>query len=105
MPTTPPPSLNPLELGRTTERLAQLDAKTLLAPHFGVRTDVAGVLEGTKKKTEEWVTKVRALKNAGRTLDEVAAMLGITPKVAQRRHAAALRKLHQLLVGRRKKGA
>ncbi len=38
-----------------------------------------------------------------KTLDEVAAMLDISPKVAQRRHAAALRKLHQLLEGRTKK--
>jgi glyoxylase-like metal-dependent hydrolase (beta-lactamase superfamily II) len=75
MPTTPPPSLNPLELGRTTERLAQLDARRLLAPHFGVRTDVVEVLESTKKKTDEWVATVRALKSAGSTLDEVAAAL------------------------------
>jgi RNA polymerase sigma factor (sigma-70 family) len=39
----------------------------------------------------------------GKTLDEVGAALGITPKVAQKRHAAALRALHELLVERRKK--
>jgi RNA polymerase sigma factor (sigma-70 family) len=40
-----------------------------------------------------------------KTLDEVAKALGISPKVAQKRHAAALRKLHLLLVGRPKNGA
>jgi RNA polymerase sigma factor (sigma-70 family) len=38
-----------------------------------------------------------------KTLDEVAAALRITPKMAQKRHAAALRALHELLVDRRKK--
>jgi len=75
IPTTPPPSLNPGELARTTERLAQLDARTLLAPHFGVRTDVLHVLEATRKKTEEWVEKVRALKRSGSSLDGVASAL------------------------------
>ena len=75
IPTTPPPSLNPSELGRTTEKLAQLGATTILAPHFGVRTDVLHVLEATKTKTNEWVERVRALKSGGSSLDEVAAAL------------------------------
>jgi glyoxylase-like metal-dependent hydrolase (beta-lactamase superfamily II) len=75
IPTTPPPSLDPLELGRTTGRLAQLDARTLLAPHFGVRTDVAAVLEETRTRTDEWVARVRSLRNAGSSLDEVSAAL------------------------------
>ena len=75
MPVTPPPSLDPAELGRTTDRLAQLDAETLLAPHFGVRTDVRHVLEETKLKTNEWVAAVRPLRQSGSTLDEVAAVL------------------------------
>jgi glyoxylase-like metal-dependent hydrolase (beta-lactamase superfamily II) len=75
IPTTPPPSLDPAELGRTTERLAQLGAETLLAPHFGVRTDVLYVLERTKKKTGEWVASVRSLKQSGSSLDDVAAAL------------------------------
>ena len=37
------------------------------------------------------------------TLDQAAAELGISPNTAQRRHAAALRKLHQLLAGQRSK--
>ncbi|MGA2664497.1 MAG: MBL fold metallo-hydrolase [Nitrososphaerales archaeon] len=75
MPTTPPPSLDPAELGRTTERLAQLDARTLLAPHFGVRSDAREVLEATKRKTGEWVALVRSLRNSGGSLDEAAAAL------------------------------
>jgi glyoxylase-like metal-dependent hydrolase (beta-lactamase superfamily II) len=75
VPTTPPPSLNPAELGRSTEKLAQFDARTLLAPHFGVRSDVLHVLEATKEKTDEWVAKVRSLKSSGSSLDEVASAL------------------------------
>ena len=45
MPVNPPPSFDPVELGRTTDRLAQLDAQTLLAPHFGV-----GVTSGKSSK-------------------------------------------------------
>jgi len=75
VPTTPPPSLNPSELGRSTERLAQFDARTLLAPHFGVRSDVVHVLEATKEKTNEWVARVRAMKASGSTLDDVAFAL------------------------------
>ena len=75
MPVTPPPSLDPEQLGRTTDRLAQLDAETLLAPHFGVRTDVRHVLEETKKKTREWVATVRPLRQSGSSLDDVSAAL------------------------------
>ena len=75
MPTTPPPSLDPAELGRTTERLAQLGSRTLLAPHFGVRSDAREVLEATKTRTEEWVALVRSLRNSGSSLDDVAAAL------------------------------
>ncbi|MDA4134621.1 MAG: MBL fold metallo-hydrolase [Thaumarchaeota archaeon] len=75
MPVSPPPSFDPVELGRTTDRLVQLDAKTLLAPHFGVRNDVRQVLEATKKKTNEWVGTVSQLRKSGSSLDEVAAAL------------------------------
>ena len=75
MPVTPPPSLDPSELGRTTDRLGQLGARTLLAPHFGVRTDVDHVLEATKRKTVEWIARVRSLRQAGTSLDEATAVL------------------------------
>jgi glyoxylase-like metal-dependent hydrolase (beta-lactamase superfamily II) len=75
IPTTPPPSLNPAELGRTTDRLSQMGARMLLAPHFGVRTDVKEVLDETKKRTDEWVSKVREMKRAGMSLDAMTASL------------------------------
>jgi glyoxylase-like metal-dependent hydrolase (beta-lactamase superfamily II) len=74
-PTTPPPSLNPPELGRTTERLAQLDARLLLAPHFGVRSDVKAVLEQTKTVTNAWIEKVREMKKRGLSLEEITEEL------------------------------
>lgn len=74
-PTTPPPSLNPSELGRTTDRLAQLGSRMLLAPHFGVRKDVVEVLEQTKVTTNSWVEKVREMKKRGMGLDEISETL------------------------------
>ncbi len=75
MPTTPPPSLKPLELERTTERLAQLDSRSLLAPHFGVRTDVKYVLRETARRTNEWVSEVREMKKRRIQLDAMTAAL------------------------------
>jgi glyoxylase-like metal-dependent hydrolase (beta-lactamase superfamily II) len=75
MPVNPPPSFDPIELGRTTDRLAQLDAQTLLAPHFGARNDVRQVLEATKRKTNEWVAAVRQLRQSGSSLDDVTGAL------------------------------
>jgi len=72
IPATAPPSLSPVELVRTTENLAQLAPKLLLAPHFGLRRDAGDVLETTRKKTEEWVDKVRALKKTGARADAIA---------------------------------
>ncbi len=71
IPTTPPPSLNPAELGRTSERLSQLDSRLLLAPHFGARTDVKEVLSETTRKTDEWVAKVREMKQNGLSQDDM----------------------------------
>jgi glyoxylase-like metal-dependent hydrolase (beta-lactamase superfamily II) len=75
LPTTPPPSLDPAELGRTTEKLSQLDSRLLLAPHFGVRTDVKEVLAETKKKTDEWIAEVREMKKSGASLDDITSNL------------------------------
>ena len=75
IPTTPPPSLNPEELGRTADRLAQMDSRLLLAPLFGVRTDPREVLAETKKKTNEWVSYVRKMKNTGASADAIVASL------------------------------
>jgi len=58
LPTTPPPSFDPVKLVRTLEMLRQTDPKMLLVPHYGVRKDVNLVLDRTKEKTEEWVNDV-----------------------------------------------
>jgi glyoxylase-like metal-dependent hydrolase (beta-lactamase superfamily II) len=71
-PTTPPPSLDPEELSRSVERLSQTDPKTVLAPHYGVHTDVDHVFEETKKKTREWVELGRAMHDRHLSLDEMA---------------------------------
>jgi glyoxylase-like metal-dependent hydrolase (beta-lactamase superfamily II) len=73
MPTTPPPSLNPEELGRTTEKLSQLDSEILAAPHFGVRNDVKYVLAETKTRTNDWISRARVMKKGGATSEEMAA--------------------------------
>ncbi len=75
IPTTPPPSLDPAELGRTAERLSQMDSRVLLAPHFGARSDVKEVLAGTKSKTNEWVSLVRGMKQKGMSQDQMVGEL------------------------------
>lgn len=71
IPTTPPPSFDPKQLSLTIDGLAQMDSRSLLAPHYGLRIDVAGVLEATKRKTNSWLLKVTRLKNRGLILDEI----------------------------------
>jgi glyoxylase-like metal-dependent hydrolase (beta-lactamase superfamily II) len=61
LPTTPPPSLDPVKLAQTLEMLRQTDPKMLLVPHYGVRKDVNLVLDRTKEKTAEWVKYVTRL--------------------------------------------
>jgi glyoxylase-like metal-dependent hydrolase (beta-lactamase superfamily II) len=88
IPTTPPPSFDPKQLSLTIDGLAQMDSKSLLAPHFGLRIDVAGVLEVTKRKTNTWLLKVTRLRNRGLILDEIVQEMvsdvsteaGITPE-------------------------
>ena len=75
LPTTPPPSLDPAELARSAERLAQMDSKLLLAPHFGVRADVKEVLAETTRKTNAWVEEVKAMRKRGLQTDEISAAL------------------------------
>lgn len=75
IPTTPPPSLDPAELGRTAERLGQMDSKILLAPHFGARTDVKEVLAQTKSKTNDWVSLVRGMRQKGMSQDQMTREL------------------------------
>ncbi len=71
IPTTPPPSFEPLKLSETVKRLEQMDSKSLLVPHFGLRKDVMNVMETTKNKVEDWLSEVRAMKSKGLELDEI----------------------------------
>lgn len=75
IPTTPLPSLNPTELAKTTENLEQLDSRLLLVPHYGPRSDPKNVLEMTRKKTDEWVGRIRTMKNAGIKADDIVQTL------------------------------
>lgn len=88
IPTTPPPSLDPAELWRTTEKLEQMGPRALLVPHYGVRRDASTVLEATRKKTDAWVRRVRQMKASNMGLDqivdslklEVLAEVGLAPE-------------------------
>jgi hypothetical protein len=71
IPTTPPPSLDPVKLGNTLGKLRQMGAEKLLVPHYGVRLDVDSMLETTEKKTNAWLAKVKHLKGRGMTLEQM----------------------------------
>jgi glyoxylase-like metal-dependent hydrolase (beta-lactamase superfamily II) len=71
IPTTPPPSLDPVKLSNTLGKLRQMGAEKLLVPHYGVRMDVDSVLETTEKKTNAWLAKVKHLKGRGMTLEQM----------------------------------
>jgi len=75
LPTTPPPSLDPVRLVQTLEMLRQTDPKMLLVPHYGVRKDVGMVLDRTKEKTEEWVRDVTKLNNMHLTPEQIVVEL------------------------------
>ncbi len=72
IPTTPPPSFNPVELAATVGALRQTTPSELLVPHFGLRKDVDWVFDETTDLMQLWVDKVKVLWKAGRSLDEVA---------------------------------
>ena len=71
IPTTPPPSLDPAALFSSVDALGQTDPRTLLMPHFGVRSDARSVFEETKKGVGEWIESVRDLKKGKKGLDEI----------------------------------
>jgi len=75
LPTTPPPSLDPVKLVQTLETLRQTDPKMLLVPHYGVRKDVNLVIDRTKEKTEEWVKDVRKLNDQHVTPEQIVEEL------------------------------
>ncbi len=73
IPTTPPPSFEPVKLRDTLGKIRQMDSKEILAPHYGVRPDVASVLETTERKTEAWLSRVKLLKGRGMLFEEMVA--------------------------------
>lgn len=75
LPTTPPPSLDPVKLVHTLEMLRQTDPKMLLVPHYGVRKDVGLVLDRTKEKTEEWVRDVTKLNDVHLAPEQIVVEL------------------------------
>ena len=75
IPTTPPPSFNLRELWDSTERLEQMGSRALLVPHFGTRDDAQEVLETTRKKTDAWVRKVKEMRKAGFTIEQMVESL------------------------------
>ncbi|HEV2390115.1 MAG TPA: MBL fold metallo-hydrolase [Nitrososphaerales archaeon] len=75
LPTTPPPSLDPMKLVQSLEKLRQTDPKMLLVPHYGVRKDVGLVLDRTKEKTEEWVREVTRLHGMHLTPEQIVVEL------------------------------
>jgi glyoxylase-like metal-dependent hydrolase (beta-lactamase superfamily II) len=75
IPTTPPPSLDPVKLRQTIGRLRQTDPKMVLAPHYGAREDVDYVFEQTVQRTDEWVEEVRKLSDRHLSQDEISNAL------------------------------
>jgi glyoxylase-like metal-dependent hydrolase (beta-lactamase superfamily II) len=75
IPTTPPPSLDPVKLAETLEMLRQTDPKMLLVPHFGVRKDVDLVLDRTKEKVDQWVQEVSRLNAMQMTPEQIVEQL------------------------------
>jgi glyoxylase-like metal-dependent hydrolase (beta-lactamase superfamily II) len=75
LPTTPPPSLDPVKLVQTLEMLRQTDPKMILVPHYGVRKDVNLVIDRTKEKTEAWIKDVTKLNGLHLTPEKIVEEL------------------------------
>ena len=71
IPTTPPPSFDPVKLAQTLEMLRQTDPKMLLVPHYGARKDVGVVLDRTKEEVDRWVEDVRKLNGMHLTPEQI----------------------------------
>jgi hypothetical protein len=72
IPTTPPPSFDPVELVASVASLRQTDPSELLVPHFGTRKDVGWVFDQTTEKVTRWVEKVRGMRNEGKSLGDAS---------------------------------
>ncbi len=65
IPTTPPPSFDPIKAINTLDMLSSYDVKYLLLPHFGFRKDPSWVFEETKRKIKVWIEEITKLKKEG----------------------------------------
>jgi len=59
IPTTPPPSFDPIQAIKTVDNLSSHEPNMLLVPHFGVRNDPNNIFELTKIKINEWVEDIK----------------------------------------------
>lgn len=75
LPTTPPPSLDPVKLVETLGMLRQTDPKMLLVPHYGARKDVDLIIDRTREKTEEWIKDVTKLDGRHLTPEQIVEEL------------------------------
>jgi Zn-dependent hydrolases, including glyoxylases len=81
IPTTPPPSFDANLAIDTLEKLAKLQPKTLLIPHFGIRNDVEDVFNNTKIKIKEWIDLIKYFKGQG--LNAESIFLEIIKKISK----------------------
>jgi glyoxylase-like metal-dependent hydrolase (beta-lactamase superfamily II) len=75
IPTTPPPSFNPVELVASVGSLRQTDPSELLVPHFGTRKDVGWVFDQTVEKVTRWVERVKGMRDSGMSLDDASGAM------------------------------
>ena len=75
IPTTPPPSFDPVALVATIAALKQTTPRELLVPHFGSRKDVDWVFDRSAELVLSWVRQVEEMWKAKATLDQVAEMM------------------------------
>jgi len=75
IPTTPPPSFNPMELVATIASIRQTKPDELLVPHFGTRKDADWVFDRTTELVEQWVEQVKALWKRKTSLDEASEVM------------------------------
>lgn len=81
IPTTPPPSFDPVALERSVRRLEQFEPETLLVPHFGEKRDVKFVFEETVRRVREWVEAVGRMRREGLGLDWITERMISEAKV------------------------
>lgn len=71
IPTTPPPSFDPIQAIKTVDNLSSYEPRMLLVPHFGVRNDPQNIFELTKLKINEWMEEIKKLVKANFKKEEI----------------------------------